>query len=184
MSTPANVTSIEALHHFRAALIRFTEDVTSVVDNLRQEVLRTLEWIEHDRPAFWKEQVRRGFDGVARARSRLELAEKRTMEGQGPACIEEKVALRKAKDQLQFAQDQIHVVRQWVIKLHSESDDYRSRLSHLDGFLKRELPQMIAKIQRMTAALDSYAETLPQQETAEESTTETGKDTAKESKTK
>ncbi len=168
MTGPANVTSIEALHQFRGALIRFAEDVTAIVDNLRQEVSRTLEWIQTDRPVYWREQVRLGFDGVARARSRLEIAEQRMMDGQGPACIEEKSALRKAKAQLQFAQEQVHVVRRWAVKLQSESDDYRSRLGHLDGFLKRDLPRMIAKIQKMGEALDRYAESLPYHDSTEE----------------
>ncbi len=161
MTTPAHVTSIEALHEFRGALIRFAEDAAAAVDSLRQEVLRTIEWIEHDRPAYWKRQVQQSFDTVAQARTRLEIAQMRAMEGHGSSCIEEKKALTNARNRLQFAQEQIHVVRQWAIKLQHESDDYRSRTGHMEGLLKRELPMAIARLQRMTESLDRYAERLP-----------------------
>jgi len=177
MTTPAHVTSIEALHAFRGALIRFADEATSAVDSLRQEVLRTMEWIEHDRPGYWKQQVKRNFDGVAQARTQLEIAQMRTFEGQGPACIEERKRLANAKARLQFAQDQIQVVRHWTIKLQRESDDFRGRNGHLEGILKRELPLAIGKLQRMVESLDRYAERLPRQDAADGSATEPDKDT-------
>lgn len=159
MSLPANVTSIEALHTLRVALIRFAEEATGVVDGWRQEVLRTLEWVDIDRPGYWKEQVRRSFDSVAQARSQLEIARRRAFDGQGPSCIEEKVALQNAQRRLQFSQDQIHVVRNWAIKLQQESDDYRSLIGHLESFIKSDLPRAIARLERMLEALDRYSET-------------------------
>jgi hypothetical protein len=181
MTTPAHVTSIEALHAFRGALIRFADEATSAVDSLRQEVLRTMEWIEHDRPGYWKQQVKRNFDVVAQARTQLEIAQLRTYEGQGPACIEERKRLSHAKDRLQFAQDQIQVVRHWTIKLQRESDDFRGRTGHLEGILKRDFPMAIGKLQRMVESLDRYADRLPRQETAEVSATQSDKGTTPDS---
>lgn len=176
MTTPAHVTSIEALHAFRGSLIRFADEATSAVDSLRQEVLRTMEWIEHDRPGYWKQQLKKGFDGVAQARTQLEIAQMRGFEGQGSSCIEEKKRLSTAKQRLQFAEDQIQVVRQWAIKLQRESDDFRSRTGHLEGILKRELPMAIAKLQRMAESLDRYAERLPRQEATDVAAKATEKD--------
>lgn len=158
MTTPAHVTSIEAVHNFRAAFIRFAEEATAAVDTWRQEVLRTQEWIETDRPGYWRQQVRLGFDGIAQARSRLEVAQQRVFDGQGPSCIEEKQDLRAAQQRLQFAQEQVRVVRQWAMKLQRESDDFRGRIGHLESALKRDIPRAIAKLQRMAEALDRYAE--------------------------
>lgn len=182
MSAPAHVTSIEALHTFRAALIRFAVDAIGIVETLRQEILRTLEWIEMDRPAYWKDQVRRGFDGIAQARSQLEIAQRRAFDGQGPACIEEKVALRNAKQRLQFSQDQIKVVHNWAIKLQSESDDYRSLVGHLESYLKGDLPRAIARLERMIEALDRYAEKMSNPSTAIEPAEDTSKAETVESK--
>jgi hypothetical protein len=176
MTTPAHVTSIEALHAFRGALIRFVDEATSAIDSLRQEVLRTMEWIEHDRPGYWKQQVKRSYDGVAQARTQLEIAQMRMFEGQGPSCIEEKKRLATAKARLQFAEDQIQVVRHWAIKLQRESDDFRGRTGQLEGMLKRELPMAIGKLQRMVESLDRYAERLPRQESADVAATSSGKD--------
>lgn len=178
MATPAHVTSIEALHAFRGAMIRFGEEATAAVDSLRQETLRTIEWIEDDRPAYWKLQLKKSFDGVAQARTQLEIAQMRAFEGQGSSCIEEKKQLTSAKRRLQFAEEQIHVVRQWAIKLQHESDDFRGRTSHLEALLKRELPLAIAKLQRMAESLDRYAERLPRPSTSDSSPGESSQETA------
>ena len=54
MSDSAQVKSIESLHFFRAAVVRFQETARQSVTSLEVELLKILGWLERDRPGFWK----------------------------------------------------------------------------------------------------------------------------------
>jgi hypothetical protein len=68
----ANVRSVEVIAHFRAAMIGFEHAATDAIGQVQMEIHRVLEWIEHDRVAYWQDQVRRGWDRIAEARANLE----------------------------------------------------------------------------------------------------------------
>lgn len=158
MSIPANVRSIGSIRHFKAALVRYEEEAASALSSLRQDVNRFLDWLEHDRPAFWRQQMRRAHDDVAEARSRLNRKQIITVGGHRPECIEEKQDLQKAKRRLELAQRKIEIVRQWNVKAHQAADDYTAQLGRCEQALTQELPRMTALLERILAALESYAE--------------------------
>jgi hypothetical protein len=82
----------------------------------------------------------------------------RTVAGRRPSCIEEKVALDKAKRRLQFCQEQIDRVKKWGVKLRHEIDEFRGRLAGLQKCLDSEVPEMADMLARSLAALTAYAE--------------------------
>src|SRR4051812_19107517 len=115
MGDSANVRSLDVIRDFKAALVRFEEEACIAMAALRQEIVRALDWLEHDRPIYWKEQVRRSFDAVAKARTDLDACRRRTVADHRPACIEEQLALRKAQERLKTAEEKVELVRRWAI---------------------------------------------------------------------
>ena len=87
MSTSANVASIEAIRDFKGALLRFEEGAAHALSALQQEIYRALDWLENDRPAYWREQIRRGHDRVAESRLNYERCRMKSVGGQRPACV-------------------------------------------------------------------------------------------------
>ena len=158
MSPSANVRSISALRYFRASLIKFAEEADKAVVTMQSEVHRTTEWIENDRPSYWKEQIRRGFDRVSQCRIALETCRMRTVAGNRPSCIEEKKAFEQAKRRLQTAHEKVEAVRRWANKIRHSSDEFRGRIGQLDHFLRNDIPRVVMLLDRMIAALEAYAE--------------------------
>ena len=154
----ADVASIPAIREFRVALIKFQEDSRSSLELLQIEIQRVLQWIEHDRPAYWTNQTRRAFDLVAQTRTALNTCQMRTVAGRRPSCIEEKQAYAAAKRRLQHCQEQIRRVKQWGVKLHQERDDFRGRMSAFSRVLDQNVPQMSALLERISTTLEDYAE--------------------------
>lgn len=158
MASGAQVWTLDALVEFRAALIVFLERAAGACGSLRQEVQRTMIWLEQEQPRYWQEQVRRAFDRVAGARTALETCRLRTVAGRRPACIEEQVALRRAKERLEYCQGQVEVTRRWAIKARDQSEEFMGRIGPLERALEYEVPQMLAALERMIAAIEAYAD--------------------------
>lgn len=156
MSSAANVRSLEAIQRFRAALIRFADEANSALSSLRQDLDRTVEWIDHDRPRYWQQRMRMGADKVDQARSALARCRMRTIAGRHPTCVDEQVALRKAKHEIEVARQKVEVVRRWKIKLHQEADEYRGQIGVFEQRLYQELPRMVALLEGMLGALEAY----------------------------
>jgi hypothetical protein len=157
MSEEAQLRSIPALREFQAALRLFRDDAASSIDMMLMELHRAIEWIEHDRPAYWQNETRKAFELVAATRTALNTCLMRTVAGRRSSCIEEKQAHAAAKRRLQHCQEQIERVRRWSIKIHHEADEFRSRMSVLRRRLDGELPKSILLLDRMANALEGYS---------------------------
>ncbi len=169
MGTSARVTSVDAVSRFRQTLANFTEQISGALFSLRSEVLRTQEWIEHECPQYWRVQSRLAFDSIAAARSSLETAKMRgKVAGHHPSCYDEQLALRKAKQRLQFANDQIEVARRWGNKFRHEAEEYKGILGKLQQLLDHDLVMLQATLDGMIRSLEAYLAGMPVESSAPE----------------
>ena len=154
----ANVHSVDALKDVRAALIKFQEQTTNAMGDLRQKIDRTVSWLELDRPNYWKDQERRGFDLVATNRVAYETCRLRTVAGRRSECIEEKKALERAKIRMEYVREKQMIVRKWMVQAGKEANEYRARTSTFQRTLENDVPLMIAQLGRMIDAIEGYSE--------------------------
>ena len=154
----ANIRNIEAINDFRVALIIFMEGALSALQMMGMELNQSAEWIEHDRPHYWKNQERVAFDRVAQTRTAYETCRMRTVAGHRPSCIEERVAYEAAKRRAQHCHEQIAVIKRWARKLSQESDEFMGRLARLQTMLEVDLPKSVARLEKMSTHLEAYAE--------------------------
>jgi sensor histidine kinase regulating citrate/malate metabolism len=160
----AHVRDIQVIREFRAAVLEFIDEATSSLEAMLMELQRGVMWVEQDRPRYWTNEVRKGFDKVAETRVSLNRCQMRTVAGQRSSCIEEKQAFAKAKLRLQHCQEQVDQVKRWTVKVRHDSDEFRARLSALKRLLEIDLPQACALLEQTAAILESYAEIVPPSE--------------------
>ena len=153
----ANVQSLDALRDVRLALILFQERATSALGGLRTKIDRTRAWLEQDRPLYWRDQERRAYDGVASARVAYNTCRLRTVGGRHSECIEEKVAMQRAKARLEFCQQKVDIVRRVNVETGQQADDYRGRSGPLQRLLDEDIPNVLAMLSRMIVAIEAYA---------------------------
>jgi len=158
MGKSANVTSLEAMREFKHALIRFAEEATRALDSFHQEIYQALDWLEHDRPHYWRAQVRKSYDRVAQTRTELEKARLRTVAGHRPSCYDEKKALELAKQRLETAREKVETVKRWAVAVRDEADEFRGRLGALGRSLEIDIPKTLAMLERSISALEAYVE--------------------------
>lgn len=158
MSNSAHVASFEAVARFTAALRQFHDEATSVLLGLDQQIERALHWLDHEQPAYWRQQIRKQYDEVARTRTAWENCMLRTVAGDRPSCIEEEKAHRVAKRRLEAALAKPDEIRRWAIKVHQEVDEYRGRIGRLRHALESSVPKTIGLLERTQGSLQSYIE--------------------------
>lgn len=178
MSQSANVRSLEAVREFRPALLAFAEDARAALETLRTEMHRTLEWIDHDRPAYWKEETRKSSDALSEARSQLSKKQVIAAGSDRAYAYDEKLALERAKKRMNVAWDKQKAVRQWSMKTHRATDEYATRLARLEHALHNAVPHAVGLVERMINALEAYASVgRPAESPPDENVIETGEPT-------
>ncbi len=157
MSGNVQVTSIDAVKEFAPSLAFMQEELKGVLSSVQIEMQRAIGWIEHDRPLYWKTQLKRAFDKVAETRTALTTCQMRTVAGRHSSCIEEKVAHSNAKKRLEFCQDQIELVKKWGVKLHHEADELRGRMAGVQRLAETDLTKSMALLANIVESLERYA---------------------------
>ena len=152
----ARVTSIDAIVAFRAAVIAFLDRGPAALGSLRQETHRTMMWLEQEQPRYWQEELRKGYDRIASARTALDACRMRTVAGHRSACIEEQVALRKAKERVDYCQEQADITRRWALRAREEADEFLGKIAPLDRSFQQDVPNMVALLERMILAIEAY----------------------------
>jgi hypothetical protein len=158
VSSTAQITSLDALRQFRAALVQFAADVEAALVTLELEARRPVEWIENDRSRYWPQQARKASDLVSEARLALERCEVRISGGDARYCYDERKALEKAKRRLRLAEEKTQATRRWRIQMHKESEEFQVQIAKLKRYLESDLVRAFAALDRMSAALNRYAE--------------------------
>ncbi len=156
MSGPAQVQSVEAIEIFRGALAQFEHRAQDALEILASEMRRALDWLEHERPAYWKEQSRIAGDEIHQAKRDLERCLAFPVADERPSCREERAILRRSQVRLDRCREQSERVRYWNRQLHHELLEYEGRIGSLQRLLEIELPAARAKLQQIVRRLDAY----------------------------
>ena len=156
MSGSAQVRSSESIEQFRAALAKFESRAQDALDTLATELRRASNWLEHDCPAHWKRQAKLGEDAVHQAKLDLERCLIFPVAGERPACREERAALKKAQQRVEYCREKNERVKHWSRQLHHELFEYEGRIGQLQRLLETDLPKARARLQQIVRRLDEY----------------------------
>ena len=158
MNQQARVTSIEAIHQFRAELRRYEEKVRDTLEQLLHESRRAIEWVEGDRSSYWPNEMRKSENRLASARNDLERAKMSKLSDESKDCYDEQKLVELCQMRLRLSEDKIKVVRRWRHLMRHHADELDGKLARLTQYLEADLPKAMAALDRMTRALDKYAE--------------------------
>jgi exonuclease VII large subunit len=156
MSTPAKVHSSEAIEAVRMALMSFAAQVGDALTELSAEMRRMQEWLEHDRPRYWKGQIRRAGDEAHEAQQALHRCLMFPIANERPSCTEERTALKQAQARLAYCQEKEDRVRRWQQSMRHEMFEYEGRISQLVRLVEVEVPQAIGVLNKILRNLEEY----------------------------
>lgn len=156
MSSQAHVHSLEAVQAVRHALVEFLDQAEQALATLQVEMRRMLDWLEHDRPAYWKRQIRQAMDEVNDAQAALHRCLMFPIGDQRPSCREERAALKKAQQRLVYCQQKAERVRHWVKAVRQELFEYEGRISQLVRLVELDGPYAVGVLDRIERHINEY----------------------------
>ena len=163
MGPSARVGSIEKLQALHEALARFGVEAQAALDAGRSEVRRALDGL-HAALKHWQVEVQRRQEDVNRARADLSHAQAiRRSEGTRAGTVEQEIALQKARQRLQEAEEKVERTRRWLRVLPDAIAELETPSRQLAGMLEADLRQALALLDGKLAALVAYAELTSQQ---------------------
>ncbi len=178
MSDQASVQSFDAVRLVKEELMKFGHRCDDGLVELEGEIRRVIDWVEHDRPGYWKERVRRAHDEVTEAKNALHRCMMYPINDEQPSCTEERAALKKAEAVLANAREKQERVRHWARTLRHELHEYQGRVGHLKQAIELDIPKSVKRLNRTLDALEKYA----QASIAPSSTPTSGNQSASDSK--
>ena len=156
MSGPAQVRSTQAIEDFRLALAKFEQRVQSAVEGLDAQLRRAQDWVDHDRPSHWRRETRKAEDAVHQAKVELNRCLMFTVADERPSCREERAALKKAEQRLDYCRGKIERVKRWQQELQHEMLEYQGRMGQLGQLLELEIPRARASLELILRRIAEY----------------------------
>ena len=160
MSEAARVSSTEALKQAKTALLDFSDAVVSALASVDSDINRVSQWLNQDRPAHWKRQVRLREEAINKIKT--DIMRKRIIAAPEPASvIEEEKALDRAKMLLGHAQARLEAVKRWGPTWDREAMMYKTSTHRITEYLHRDIPVAVGRLERMLTSLDAYVRVAP-----------------------
>ncbi|TWT94755.1 hypothetical protein Pla108_36040 [Botrimarina colliarenosi] len=153
---PAQVRSFDAIQLVRDELVKFGQKSTDGIEELAAEIRRVIDWVEHDRPAYWKLRVRKAHDAVTEAKANLHRCLMYPINDEQPSCAEERAALKKAEANLVHCREKQERVRGWARTLRHELHEYEGRIAKLRTLVELDTPRAVALLDRTILSLEKY----------------------------
>ncbi|HZW05637.1 MAG TPA: hypothetical protein VFF65_00825 [Phycisphaerales bacterium] len=161
MSNQARVNSIDAIRGVRAAVIVFTERAQSSLGEVNSEAQKTIMRLRLEAGPRWVKRLRERQDAWVAARSEL-IRKQASFSHDNPTCIEQRKAVEKAKALVEEAQQKVERVKRLVTELERQYSLYKGHVAGLSESVSRSLPLAVARLDRMTDALEAYRSVNPQ----------------------
>lgn len=160
MSGSAKVNSTEALKQAKAAMAEFSDAIVTSLASVDADINRISSWLNQDRPAYWKRQVRHREEEVIKIKT--EIMRKRIIAAPEPASVvDEEKALVRMQIKLTQAQARLEAVKRWAPTWDREAMMYKSSTRSLLEFLHADIPRAEARLERMLDSLEAYAKVAP-----------------------
>jgi len=156
MSDSANVRSLDAIEIVKSSLVSFRDQIMQSLTTIDIEMRRVLDWLEHDRPKYWKTQVRLARDGVTTAKADLHRCLMYPVGDERPSCREERAELKRAEAHLAYCEAKAERLQHWIREVRHEMFEYEGRIGQVKDIVESDVPQAIGILSRLLTRLQEY----------------------------
>jgi hypothetical protein len=160
MADRANISSVDALEDFRAALIVYVSKARPTLEEVSSEIQRMRSWLQNDQRIHWETQMRRRLQVLDQAKAALSSA--RIAHLKKDATLEQ-MAVHKAKRAVDEAEAKLKVLKHWNREFDGQVDPLSRQLDKLHTVLSHDMMQAVAYLARAINTLRAYMEASPSQ---------------------
>jgi len=155
MAERAQVTSVEAIETFRAALIIFLSKARPTLEEVSHDVMRTKLWVQNDQRNYWDKELRVRARALERAQA--ELFSARLSNLQEATGVQEMV-FHRAQRAIREVETKQSMVKKWDRELENRTEPMLKLVDQLHGYLTTDLTRAAAYLGEVVKALEAYAD--------------------------
>lgn len=160
MAESARILATEAMAEAKAALAEFASSVDRTLAEVDSEIMRMTQWLQQDRPAHWKREVRVRQEEVHKAKAAV--ARRELAAAPEPArAVEERRGVERAERRLDEAQRRQAATHRWAPVWEKEAMAYKGPAHQLRDMVSGAIPAAIGRISRMMESVESYLRVTP-----------------------
>ena len=152
----AYIHNTEAIERVKSSLANFAFQIDEGLTEIGAESRRMLDWLEHDRPRYWKKQIRLAWDGVEQAKQDVYRCLMYPVGDERPSCAEERAALKKAEAHLAYCQHKTERLKGWCRDVRHELFEYEGRIAQLKTCGEIDVVHAMATLGRILQKIDEY----------------------------
>jgi hypothetical protein len=153
MPGKAQITSVEAIELFRAALILYTSRMRPVLEEASSEITRTHLWLQNEQRYYWEDQMRARNKKLEQAKQELFTA--RLSQFHETTSLLQ-MTVRRAQNAVQEAEDKLKLLKRWDRDLDNRAAPLLKEVEQLHGFLTADIPRAVATLTQIVRTLDAY----------------------------
>jgi hypothetical protein len=161
MAGQVAVNSIESLSDLRVALALFGEDALGALGAIGAEVRRTMFWLQHDRPMYWQEQIKRAHERLASAKAELFRRQLAKSSGSSAFMTEQQENVKLAAARLQECEQRLILTKKWQTQLHQAVLEYYGTVRRIKALAAGDVPSAINLLTRLIDSLEEYLKLAP-----------------------
>jgi hypothetical protein len=155
MAEGANITSVDAITAFRAALIVYLSKARPLLEETSGEVLRMRQWLENDIQRYWENQLRLRGRKLEEARAELFNA---TLSKLQEASALHVMAVQRAERAMRECEAKLSVIKKWSRNLEDRTEPLLKQAGQFQTYLATDMPSAIAYLNQVIQVLEAYAE--------------------------
>jgi hypothetical protein len=155
MAEGANITSVDAISAFRAALIVFLSKARPLLEETSGEIIRMRQWLENDQRRHWENQMRLRGRKLEEARAELFNA---TLSKLQESSALQVMAVQRAERSMRECEGKLNVVKKWSRELESKTEPLVKQTGQLQTYLATDMPRAVAFLDQVMQVLEAYAE--------------------------
>jgi hypothetical protein len=153
MPGKAQITSVEAIELFRAALILYTSRMRPVLEEASSEIVRTHLWLQNEQRYHWEGQLRERNKALEQAKQELFTA--RISDFQETTSLLQ-MTVRRSQRAVEEAEGKLKLLKRWDRELDNRATPLVKEVEQLHGFLTTDIPRAVATLAQIIKTLDAY----------------------------
>ncbi len=155
MAEGANITSVDAIAAFRAALIVFLSKARPLLEETSGEIIRVRQWLENDQQRYWENQMRLRGRKLEEARAELFNA---TLSKLQEASALQVMAVQRAERAMRECESKLSMVKKWSRSLEDKTEPMLKQTGQFQTYMATDMPSAIAYLNQVIQVLEAYAE--------------------------
>jgi hypothetical protein len=155
MAEGANITSVDAIAAFRAALIVFLSKARPLLEETSGEIIRVRQWLENDQQRYWENQMRLCGRKLEEARTELFNA---TLSKLQEASALQVMAVQRAERAMRECESKLSMVKKWSRSLEDKTEPMLKQTGQFQTYMATDMPSAIAYLNQVIQVLEAYAE--------------------------